>query len=259
VLVAGCAFDHGTPQGGGIDEPADDPTGETGSGSGGSTAPDAGTVTQPVLPCKYSDPALRLCIEFEDQKYTPQLSDASTYQHQVSADDLVAWSRGGTPAAAASLSFWNTDVQVPEHAMLDISGPLTFELWLEIPPVGASYAVGTVLGNANQYSLAIDSSGRATCRIGNSTAQSDVLGKGVWRHIACTFTNNKVAIHIDGAAVRCQSAASTVPTSGTSGTRIMRGYPGAIDDIHVYARKLSGSEICTHANKSTCSPACDDD
>lgn len=239
LVVAGCSFEHGVDPAGLLDGgPVVDPSGDAG-------------VTQ-AGPCKMPDSALRLCVEFEDRKYSPTISDTSPYHHNVMADELGEWERNNMPAAA---SYWNTEVRVPETPMLDISGSITFEMWMRAP----SYQVATLLSNDGQYAIGMDFSGRVTCRVGGATATSDPIGTDVWRHISCTHSGDKIAIHIDGVATKCQDSVEVIPTSGTQGLKIAPAFTGAIDDIHVYARKLSATEICTHADKQTCASSCLDD
>ena len=234
AVVAGCGFEHGIesqPDAGGV---------------GVDPAADAMSV---ALACKYPDPALRLCVEFEDHKYTPTTSDASPYQLDAVAEELGEWTRDGQPAAVA---YWNTDVRVPESPMLDIADAITFETWMRVP----IYHYATVLANSGQYALSLDSSGRVTCRVGAESVTSDPIGEDVWRHVACTYDHEILAVHIDGATQRCESASSAIPTSGTQGTLIAPGFTGAIDDIHIYARALDAAEICSHADKTACASAC---
>lgn len=238
MVVAGCGFEHGV-----------DPAGQPDSGG---TDPSAdASVNVPPVPCKFPDGSLRLCVEFQDRKYSGSVSDTSPYQLNAIADELGEWTRNNQPAAA---TYWNTLVRVPESPMLDITGSITFEIW-----VRSLYQYGTMLSNDGQYAIGMDLSGRVTCRIGNTTVTSDPIGQDVWRHIACTKTDEKIAIHIDGVATKCQDASSSIPTAGTQGTKITPGFIGFIDDIRIYARKLTALEICTHADKTQCQSGCTDD
>lgn len=243
LVVAGCSFDHGVVQ-----EQAD-PTG--GGGTVMDPTVDSGAPPVPLV-CKFPDPALRLCIEFDDKRYTPTSFDASQYGLNALASDVGEWTRNNTPAAA---TFWNTSMRVPETPMLDISGEITFETWMRVP----LYHPATLLGNDQQYAITLDPNGRVTCRVGNSAATSDPIGNDTWRHIACTYAREKLSVYVDGVATKCQSAAETIPTRGTQGTRLAAGFTGAIDDARIYARRLTAAEICSHADKTTCTNACDDD
>ena len=239
VLVAGCAFEHGVDPGGQSGDPVDDPTADAG-------------VTLPAGPCKYPDGSLRLCIEFEDRKYSPMISDTSPYQLNAPADELGEWTRNSMPAAA---SYWNTVVRVPESPMLDITGSITFEMWVRTP----TYQYATLLSNDGQYAIGMDYGGHVICKGGNATAVSDPIGQDVWRHVSCTHSGDKMSIHIDGVATKCSDSTESIPTNGTQGVKITPAFTGAIDDIHIYARKLSATEICTHADKTTCASGCLDD
>ncbi|HEY5950446.1 MAG TPA: LamG domain-containing protein [Kofleriaceae bacterium] len=221
------------------------------SGTASDPTGDAAVGTSPVS-CKYPDSALRLCFEFEDRKFTPTAFDASPYKLNAVSDELTEVMRNNQPAAA---TYWNSNMRVPENPMLDITGSITFEAWMYVPV----YHLATILQNDNQYSLTMDFYGRVSCRIGNTIVTSDPIGENTWRHIACTLANEKLSIHVDGAATKCQSTDVSIPTSGTTGTRIVPGFVGGIDDVHIYARKLSATEICSHADKTGCSSACSDE
>jgi hypothetical protein len=239
LLVAGCGFEHGV-----LDQTAPDadigvvpPTDDS--------APIAAT-------CKYPDPMLRLCIEFDDRRFTPTSFDASQHGLNAAAANIIESTRNSLPAAATSTL---TNMQVPEDPMLDIRNDITFEAWVRVPV----YHAATLLANDKQYAITLDANGRVTCRIGSATATSDAIGLDVWRHIACTRRGENISVHVDGSATRCQSMSGGIPTMGTLGTRLAIGLNGAIDDIRIYARKLSAAEICSHADKTACPNACEDD
>ena len=114
-MVAGCTFDHGFEEQGAVDDPMGTDAG-TGSGSGSSTG----------LTCKYPDGALRLCVEFDKGANG---ADSSGYHMDANANNLGASTRASDPAAAV---YWNSDLDVAENNMLDISGAITFESWIYV-------------------------------------------------------------------------------------------------------------------------------
>jgi concanavalin A-like lectin/glucanase superfamily protein len=240
MFVAGCSFEHGVEPGlvGGGDEPTPDA--------------DPAGVPPASVACKYPDTALRLCLEFDDRKFTPMAFDASPYGLNAIADELTEIARGGQPAAA---TYWNSDMKISETPMLDISDAVTFEAWIGVP----AYQSAAILNNDKQYALTMGLDGKVTCWAGTKTATSDPISRNTWHHVACTVANGKLSIHIDGAATRCESFDGSIPTSGTQGTRIVPGFVGGIDDIHIYARKLSAAEICSHADKTACPESCTDE
>lgn len=239
VFVAGCSFDHGklVDEDPGLGDPGlDDPT------------VDAGTTSTPRT-CKYPDAELRLCIEFDDKVFSPMATDASPYQLDASASQIAEATRNGVPAAQISRQ---SSLVVSETAMLDIRPAITFEAWLQLP----TYQSATLIGNTGQYALTIDTSGRATCWIGNLTATSQALGTNTWRHLACSFDGAVLRIHVDGAVQRCQNRTQDIPTAGSQGTRLAASFVGAIDDVRIYARALLSTEICSHADKTSCASSC---
>lgn len=238
LLVGGCSFEHGVQE----QTPPDADIG---------VVPPTGDSAPIAATCKYADPMLRLCIEFDDKRFTPTSYDASQYGLNATAANVAESTRNNLPAAATSSL---TNMQVAEDPMLDIRGDITFEAWVRVP----AYHTATLLGNDRQYAITIDPNGRVACRIGTATATSDAIGVDAWRHIACTLNRGNLSIHIDGDATKCQSMSGGIPTMGTQGTRLAVGLDGAIDDIRIYARKLSAAEICSHADKTTCANACDD-
>jgi hypothetical protein len=238
-IVAGCGFDHGVL----VDE------GDPGTPVGDDPTVDAGPPLVSARTCKYPDSELRLCIEFDDKILSPMARDGSTHQIDANATKILEDTRNGLPAAATTLE---SSVRVPEHAMLDITGAITFEAWLRVP----TYLAATPIGNVGQYGITIDTSGRVSCRIGTAIATSPAIGRDMWRHVACVFDGSRLRLYLDGTPASCQAATIRMPTSGTMGTWLAYNYAGGIDDIRVYARALAAPEICTHADKTTCVSTC---
>lgn len=202
--------------------------------------------------CKYPDPDLRLCIEFDDSVFMPKAHDASTYQNDADTVHVGTATRGNAPAAAL---FADTTVHVPERPMLDISKDMTIELWAYDP----FPAFDRFIDNATQYSITTDGEGHVICRMGMASVTSqNALSANAWHHIACGKDSTGLALFIDGNGSNCQSSTSPTPTGGMMGTTI-GAYLGVIDDIRIYARALTDAEICTHADRTGgCAPACSD-
>lgn len=238
LAVAGCSFEHGVaPEGGGS---AQDPM----------MLPDAPITT--TAKCRYADPQLRLCVEFDDGNYSTA-TDGSPYQLSLITNELLQAMRGSSPAAG---TYWQSKLEVPESPMLDISSAITFETWLFVTNL-TGYHNGKLIYNQNQYEVALDTEGRITCRVGSLTARTESsIGREAWRHVACIYDGTTLAVWVNGAIAKCQAGSVAIPTAGTSGTRLVNGYYGFLDDQRVYARALSAAEICTHADKSACASTC---
>jgi hypothetical protein len=239
VAAAGCSLEHGVAPGGGGGGSAQDPT-----------TPDAPVTT--TARCRYADPQLRLCVEFDDGNYSTA-TDGSPYQFNLITSELLQAMRGSSPAAG---TYWQSKLAVPESPMLDISSAITFETWVAVTNF-TGYHNGKLISNQNQYEIALDSEGRVTCTAGSLSARSDTpIGREAWKHIACVYDGTKLAVWVNGAIAKCQTGSTTIPTAGDAGTRLVNGFYGFIDDQRVYARALTDAEICTHADKTGCSSAC---
>ncbi len=238
LVLSACAFEPGTLA-------EDDGTGEGEDPSGTGTGSDTGSGAPLVQPCTFPDADLRLCLDFDDAKLRPIVTDASVAKLDGTATELEPASRSGKPAAGFG---WSSRIDVPESPTLDIAGALTLEMW-----VWPEYPHSAILlDNNGQYRIQLAVDGRLGCVLGNTPVWSDDSEDArEWTHVACVYSANTLTIFINGS-----SAGTTVsvgaPGTGTSGTRL--GYfAGRLDDIHVYARALTAAQVCTHAGRTTCS------
>lgn len=217
----------------------------------GDPGPDADATPR----CKYPDSELRLCIEFDDRVFEPAATDTSPYRLDASASQIQEAARGDAPAAATTLE---SSLTVAETAMLDIREAITFEAWLQVP----AYQNAAVIWNQGQYGVGIDIYGRVVCGIGEFvTMSTQPLGTGTWRHVACVYDGRMLSLFVDGSVARCayrdRERNRPIPTGGKAGTQLASNLVGAIDDVRIYARALAGPEICTHADRTDCTAACE--
>jgi hypothetical protein len=238
LIVAGCGFEHAELQAGGS------------GGSAGDPQPD-GSVPATVT-CKYADPALRLCVEFEDGNYSTATDGAAYHMHADATD--VGRATRGTENAAGTLFY--SKLEIGENAMLDITPAITFEAWLAVPSL-TGYHNAKLLFNKDQYELSLDDEGKLSCRAGGLTATSaNAVGENQWHHVACVFDGASLSVWIDGVAAKCQPGPGTLSTGGSAGTRLVYGFNGFVDDLRIYTRKLTPAEICSHADKTACASTC---
>ncbi|HEY5925532.1 MAG TPA: LamG domain-containing protein [Kofleriaceae bacterium] len=235
LVVAGCSFDHGfeaQPDGGGS---AIDPSIDAGVGS--------------LSTCKRPDPALRLCIELTDGTG----ADSSGLNMIVNENDVGTTTRGNDPAGAV---YWQSDLDVAEHMMLDISQKITFETHLYVAQFPPPYTFFTFVRNEGQYHMSLDSQGKLRCWIGGSSTDT-TISRDAWHHIACVYDGSKLKIYVDGSVAKCSDLTGPIPIGGTTGTRVVDNLTAFFDDVRIYARDLSGADICTHADKTDCNSECD--
>ena len=83
-----------------------------------------------------------------------------------------------------------------------------------------------------------------------------VLQANRWTHLACTFDGAAIRIYIDGTAVTTLPAPSTIPFMSGSQPELIVGtdsagdetYMGMVDDVRVWGRALSASEVVDAMN-----------
>jgi hypothetical protein len=233
IVVAGCSFEHAERPGGGgaVDDPF----------------PIDAPAVAPVV-CKYDDDALRLCVEFADGNYS-DATDGARYHMNPVTQDVLQGLRGTQNAAITGVT---SKLEVPEHPMLDIAAAITFEAFMAVPTV-AGYHSSKLLDNDSQYELKLESDGKVTCRVGGIVATTDnAIGKDTWRHVACVYDGSSLVVFVSGSTSKSQSGSGLIPITGSNGTKLVNEFTGLIDDLRVYARALTASEICTHADKSAC-------
>jgi len=128
------------------------------------------------------------------------------------------------------------------------------EMWIRIPLNGWA----TLISNEGQYRMTLDYD-RITCWHDQVRAvSSGEIGTDTWVHVACTYDGTTLRAFVNGSSSGCTRLSQPISTLGTAGTMLVDNYYGAFDDIHIYARGLTETEICTRANKSDCSSSCGD-
>jgi hypothetical protein len=237
ILFGGCTF---TPGATAAEQP------DAGSGSGSS---DGGTI---AAKCHVLDPTLRLCLDFEGA-LSPTTVDLSGGSHDATALAIQPMARSGQQAVALIKT---SSIVVPETPDLDIAQTLSIEMWLSptMKPSATTYPVQ----NAGQYALVFDQNGSVGCSIGGSVIDDPAkLTLNVWAHVACTYDGSTLKIYANGDLAECLPVNGTIPTDNTSGTGIGAGkFIGGLDDIHIYSRALTDSEICMQAGRTGCNTRC---
>lgn len=238
VALAGCVFEPPFPDDDPPEEPAPAP------------APDTA-----MTPCSVT--GTRLCVEFDHADlWTRDATGLAVTASNVTreASDLGYAVRLG----AAS------ELVVAESDALDIADEITFEMWI--------YGDATVYGNRaylldnnSQYSLSITDATLIRCGVEDFAVDSGMSIAGGWHHVACTYDKSRLRVYVDGELRGCKSESKSIPTDGNDGTAIganlsdtslSERFEGRIDNVHVYDRRLAGSELCTLAGNTDCNDQC---
>lgn len=233
VVIAGCGFEHGQLT---------------------DVKPDAADTTTPPpvsRECRYPDPSLRLCLEFDDGVLSPTVHDASPNALTATAAGLTQVMRAATDPAAQAES---ANVRIMESPALDIANAITIEMWIN--PMRNEDAV--LLANEDQYGIGVTRSGHVGCGIAGRQVFSYTEGTvaaNEWSHVACTFDGTRVRAFVNGVSTDCALTTSKIDTDGNKGTRIVPSFDGGIDGIRVYAADLT-SQMCARVGKTNCQLEC---
>jgi len=155
-----------------------------------------------------------------------------------------------------------SQVLLADASDLDV-GALTIDMW--IAPAGNPVnAHNWLLDNNTQYFLTYEMDGKVRCGIGSKVVTSSAaITDSAWHHVACTYDGaHELHVYVDGDRSGCVNYSSAIPTGGTDGIAIganygagngfTENYVGGIDAVHVYARAMSDTEICSAAGQQSC-------
>ncbi|MFK8110684.1 MAG: DUF4347 domain-containing protein [Rubripirellula sp.] len=158
-----------------------------------------------------------------------------------------------------SLSFdgVNDFVQIPADASLNLSGSsFTQAVWMK--PTIDDNAYHGVLGyqpsngTVNRYpGIWVYQQNRIHAGFGdgsnwNSLLTGEVLTPGVWNHVATTFDGTSYKVFVNGSQVHSTTSFAGRTPVGTNRIdigRIDNYFEGSLDDVRIYNRALSASEI----------------
>jgi hypothetical protein len=232
ATLAGCAFD---PAGLG---------GPTGSDGGVDAAVDAA----PPRACPPS-PDVVGCYRFEVAETAAQPFDESSYgNHGLSSGVSYVAGAGGRGAAMQFAP--GASVVIPDSASLDVIAGVTMEGWLLVDALPAIGGRAGLLDNNGQYGLFLAPDSQLRCAIGSATAIGLAVPVGVWTHVGCTYDGATIQLYQSGEPGASTASTGQLGTGGVDGLGLGQNVPsgdhlqGALDDVRVWNRALSGPEMC---------------
>jgi hypothetical protein len=201
---------------------------------------------------------LALALGFEEPSGTAT-TDASGSGNNgtLTGAARVANGKFGRAVSFSANGDW---VTVPDAASLDITNAMTLEAWVNPTSVsGWQTALLKEGSNALAYGLYINNdTNRPSANVHAGSNEVDTRGTaqvatGTWTHLAGTYDGSTLRLYVNG------SLASSLAVSGTllNSTGALRiggngvwgeWFKGLIDEVRVYRRVLSASEIQTDMN-----------
>jgi hypothetical protein len=198
--------------------------------------------------------------------FSGNANDASGNEHNGSVHGAtLTTDRFGNPNSAYHFDGLNDYVRVPDDPQLDGMSALTLSVWVKInsvdrdtevlnkwvagdSPLDGAYAMGIDAGEQTAFQYCTDHD--YVIKISKVA-----LGIGSWHHIAGVYTGTQASIYIDGSLVALSRNDPDVtgPLHRISedlliGCGNLRGiltsfFQGSIDDVRIYNRALTDSEI----------------
>ncbi len=149
----------------------------------------------------------------------------------------------------------NATVQVADNASLDFSGDFSVAFWYNssVTQVDGTRLVGSHDG-VEGFSIFAQSDGSLNFFMQGTSSSSSLIdaggmiADGNWHHVSATRSGNDFELYLDGVSVATANVAvGTISPSapltigGTSSSSA--DYEGQLDDVRVYTRSLSASDV----------------
>ena len=187
------------------------------------------------------------------------VADASGKGHAGTVS-ATSWSAVGKFGGALSFNGSSSWVTVADANDLDLSSALTLEAWVRPSALGSAWR--TVLFKERPggivYSLyANQATGRPVGQLWLGSERNAIGSAGLalnaWSHLASTYDGSMLRLYVNGVLVSSTAASGSMAAS----TGVLRiggngvwpeWFAGLIDEVRVYNRALSASEIQTDMN-----------
>jgi hypothetical protein len=185
--------------------------------------------------------------------------DSSGNGNTGTLNNSPTWTTSGMNGGALTFNGTNQYLSAPNAPSLDLT-TFTVSVWVNFSSPPSTYV--TLISNyaggvSDNYNLTLQGGNYQVCSFQDAGAnfRSTGLGwvptPGVWYQVACTFDGSTISLYING-ALAASSPQPYTPKVGTSGLTIGAShthttyfFPGTIDDIRVYNRALSATDIKT--------------
>ena len=172
------------------------------------------------------------------------------------------WVTGGKFNSALSFNGSNTLVTVPDSATLDLTAGMTVEAWVR-PSIGGGWRTAVVKEQPGNLVYGIYANTninrpRQRCssaaRHASSTAPAPCRS-AVWSHLAATYDGTTLRLYVNGTQVSQLAQSGPIATSNSPvriGGNSVWGehFNGLIDEVRIYNRGLSATEIQGDMNRS---------
>jgi hypothetical protein len=177
--------------------------------------------------------------------------------------NVGSWTKTGKFGGALSFNGTSSSVTVNDSASLDLSVGMTLEAWVNptvlnaqlwmnviIKPLAAPGSVDFVL-QGSSITTQLPSTAISTTL--TNLSGTSLLPLNTWSHLAATYDGATMRLYVNG--VQVASAAQTGPIGASSQPlTIGSNWSGLIDELRIYNRALTASQILTDMNSAVNPP-----
>ncbi|HEX3174529.1 MAG TPA: LamG domain-containing protein, partial [Solirubrobacterales bacterium] len=200
---------------------------------------------------------LVLAYGFEETSGT-LASDASPAKNDGTVNGATS-TASGRFGRALSFDGVNDRVDVPDAASLELSSAMTLEAWVR-PNSSRLHAPVIAKETTNFYTYRLEAGGEIqgipegfisdAPWSWEDAEDTKALPNGSWSHLALTYDGVNMRLYVNGNLVSTRAAAKPTVDGLKLGIGAYRTafYEGLIDEVRVYNRALSASEIGADMN-----------
>ena len=209
----------------------------------------------PTIPFE-TDALHVLGMSFREGSGTAPRDATSAANHGTFNGTKAKWSAG--PFGNAFNTTATAGVTIPDKASLDITGALSIELWIK--PITSNQTSYLVAKNSDtgaatfDYGFAIGGGKLRAILTGNTYTSGYIVPVNEWTHVSLTWDGAKVRLYANGnlvytgnrtAALTANNKPVVIGARNTPAGALTQGFTGELDQVNVWRRSLSGSEVCT--------------
>jgi hypothetical protein len=192
------------------------------------------------------------------------VADSSGHGNNGTIYGGASWTTSGKFGSALNFDGVNDMVVVPASASLNVGAALTLEAW--VYPTGTQNGWRTIVNkDVDAYNLSASNPAGNLRPAGGGTVSStgweeadgpSAIPVNAWRHLALTYDGANLRLYVNGVQVASQPASGTLESNSNQlsfGGNAPYGefFKGRIDEVRVYNRALSASEIQTDMSTPT--------